>query len=84
MAETKTPLTEEQKMRRRAGRTIARVMFRADYQASSPEATKEELNAAWTEKGKAYTKTGMRAVRMLEKQGFALTFSGNLAEAGDD
>lgn len=70
METPKTPLTEEQKTRRRAGRTLGRALWRQEFDAANPEATREERSLAWKTVSKERTKVGMRAMRQLEKAGF--------------
>lgn len=70
---TKTPLTEEQKQRRRVGRSIGLACFNAQFKADHPEAGKEERKAAWKEARKAQTRIGMRALKQLEQAGFTIT-----------
>lgn len=72
-ATTKTPLTEEQKQRRRAGRVLAFALFSANYQAENPGADKEARKAAWKTARKGHTKIAMKALRQLERKGFALS-----------
>ncbi|WP_140197053.1 hypothetical protein [Pelagovum pacificum] len=72
MEETKAPLTEEQKMRRRAARDLGRALFRADFDTANPEATAQERKAAYKDVSRQQTKLGMRMMRRLEQSGFKL------------
>ncbi|MCJ7874675.1 hypothetical protein Q4577_02430 [Marinovum sp. 2_MG-2023] len=73
MEKKNTPLTAEQKTRRRVARTIARNFWRVEFKAANPGASKEELNAAWKSARKASTKAGRAAIRALEKSGFTIS-----------
>ncbi|ROU03312.1 hypothetical protein [Histidinibacterium lentulum] len=73
MEPTKTPLTEEQKLRRRAGRTLARAMFVERIKETRPELTAEERKEAWKAEGKAETRRAMRYLRKLHGSGIGLT-----------
>ena len=82
MEEKNTPLTDEQKMRRRVARTIGRNIWRSEYKGANPEATKEQINAAWQGARKTATKSGMRAVRALEREGFVVTATDKVKRRG--
>lgn len=84
MEETNTPLTEEQKMRRRVARSIARTFWRAEFKGANPEASKEEFNKSWNEVRKAKTKVAMIAIKSLEKDGFKIAAPANLPETEDE
>lgn len=73
METTKTPLTEEQKLRRRAGRTLARAMFVERIRDTRPEITTEERTEAWKAESKAETRRAMRYLRKLQGAGIGLT-----------
>lgn len=73
MEKTKTPLTEEQKMRRRVARLMGRTAWYIDYKAQNPKASKEDREAAWKVARKTATKRGSRLLRALEKKGYGLT-----------
>jgi hypothetical protein len=75
MEKTKTPLTEEQKTRRRVARLIGRTAWFQDFKAQHPEATKEEREAAWKDARKTATKRGARLVSVLEKKGYSLSYA---------
>ena len=75
METTKTPLTEEQKARRRAGRTLARAMFAERMKETQPDMTHAERKEAWKAEGKAETRRAMRLVKKLEKSGFTLSWT---------
>ena len=62
-------LTEEQALRKRAGRTIGRGVWLVGFEASHPNATKEEKKAAWAEDRRDFKVIGMKALRTLEKAG---------------
>lgn len=62
-------LTEEQALRKRAGRTIGRGVWLVGFEAEHPNATNEEKKAAWEKDRTAFKKIGMRALRTLEKTG---------------
>jgi len=80
---TKTPLTEEQKQRRRVGRSIGLAFFNANYKAQNPDATKEDRKAAWKAARKTQTKIGMRALRQIERAGLAILPAAPKAEAAE-
>lgn len=65
----KPALTPEQSLRKRAGRTIGRGVWMAGFKAEHPNATRDEVKAAWAEARKDFTKIGMRALKTLEKSG---------------
>lgn len=65
----KAPLTDEQRLRARAGLTIGRGIWQAGYKAENPEATKEQRSAAWKEVRKEFKKIGMKSLKALEKNG---------------
>ena len=73
MEKTKTPLTEEQKMRRRVARLMGRTAWFMEFKAQNPKASKEERDAAWKTARKAATKRGSRLLSALEKKGYALS-----------
>lgn len=83
MAEENTPLTEEQKMRRRVARTIGRTMWRAEFKtaskAANKEVTKEELAAAWKEQRRKWTKNAMAALTAIEKEGVVISAPNGLS-----
>ena len=80
METPKTPLTEEQKLRRRAGRTLARAMFVERLRETHPEFSAEERKEAWKAEAKAETRRAMRYLRKLQMSGIGLTVLA--AEAG--
>ena len=82
-AKTKTPLTEEQKQRRWAGRKLAYLHFAQQYRAANPEASKEDRKAAWKEAKKAQTKMAMRTLTQMERAGFGITVPEKAAEAAE-
>ncbi|MEQ8294155.1 MAG: hypothetical protein RIA08_18295 [Roseovarius sp.] len=82
-AKTKTPLTEEQKQRRWAGRKLAFLQFNQQYRATNPEASKEERNAAWKEAKKVQTKIALRTLTQMEKAGFGITAPAPKAQAAE-
>lgn len=82
-AETKTPLTEEQKKRRWAGRKLAFLHFNQQYRVDNPEASKEERKAAWKEAKKAQTKIALRTLTQLEREGFGISIPEKAAEAAE-
>jgi len=73
MEQAKTPLTEEQKMRRRVARLLGRTSWFQEYKAQNPTATKEERDAAWKDARKEATKRGSRLMKVLTKRGFSVT-----------
>lgn len=73
METPKTPLTEEQKLRRRAGRTLARAIFVERIRETHPEMTAEERKEAWKAEAKAETRRAMRYLRKLQGSGIGLT-----------
>lgn len=73
MEKTKTPLTEEQKMRRRVARLIGRTAWFQEFKEQNPSATKEEREAAWKDARKGATKRGSRLLRVLTKKGYSFT-----------
>ncbi|WP_243613193.1 hypothetical protein [Shimia aestuarii] len=75
MEKTKTPLTEEQKMRRRVARLIGRTAWFQEFRAQHPTASKQERDAAWKDARKAATKRGARLVRVLAKKGYSLSYT---------
>jgi hypothetical protein len=83
METTKTPLTEEQKLRRRAGRTLARAMFVERIRETRPEITAEERNEAWKAEAKAETRRAMRYLRKLQASGIGLTALAAAASQAD-
>ena len=82
-AETKTPLTEEQKKRRWAGRKIAFLYFNQQYRIDNPEASKEERKAAWKEAKRTQTKIALRTLNQLERAGFGISVPEKPAEAAE-
>ena len=82
-AKTKTPLTEEQKQRRWAGRRLAFLHFNQQYRADNPEASKEDRKAAWKEAKKAQTKIALRTLNQMERAGFGITVPEKAAEAAE-
>lgn len=82
-AKTETPLTEEQKQRRWAGRKLAFLHFNQQFRAENPEASKEERKAAWKEVRKAQTKIAMRALSHMERAGFVITVPATAAQAAE-
>ncbi|MEQ8877174.1 MAG: hypothetical protein RIC49_12260 [Phycisphaerales bacterium] len=82
-AKTKTPLTEEQKQRRWAGRKLAFLHFDQQYRVANPEASKEERKAAWKEAKKAQTKIAMRTLNQMERAGFGITMPTPTAQAAE-
>ncbi len=79
MTESNTPLTEEQKMRRRVARTIGRTIWRGEFKATNPDATKEEMAAGWKAEHRKWTKYGIAALGALEKEGAVITAPNGLA-----
>ena len=80
MTDAKTPLSEDQKIRRRMARAIGRTIWRAEFKATYPQASKEDLNRAWGEARSMATKAGMRAVKALEKEGYSFTAPEGVAD----
>lgn len=80
---TRTPLTEEQKQRRRVGRSIGLAFFTANYKADNPQASKEDRKAAWKAARKAQTRIGMRALRQIELAGLAIVPAAPRVEAAE-
>lgn len=72
MPPEKTPLTEEQKLRRRVGRTIGRSAFIQRFKTENPGAEKDAADAAWETAQKAETKIGMQVLKILETQGYTV------------
>ena len=70
---TRTPLTEEQKQRRRVGRKIGHAIFTQQFSAENAGATGEERKAAWKAARKAHTKLGLRVLKQIERAGFTIT-----------
>ena len=70
---TRTPLTEEQKQRRRVGRKIGHAIFLEQFSAENAEATKEDRQAAWKAERNAHTKLGLRVLKQIERAGFTIT-----------
>lgn len=81
MADVKTPLTEEQKLRRRVGKTLARGQWLARFKEENPKASREETAEAWSKVRKEETKIGMRMLKTLEKSGFAVVEAPAAAKA---
>lgn len=77
------PLSDEQKQRRRVGRSIGLAFFNAGFKAQNPDATREERKAAWKEARKAQTRIGMRALRQIERAGLAIVPATPPAEAAE-
>lgn len=73
METTKTPLTEEQKMRRRVARLIGRTAWFQEFKEQNPKATKEEREAAWKDARKGATKRGARVLNVLTKRGYSFS-----------
>ena len=73
MGKNVTPLTDEQKMRRRVARAFARKLWRAEFKAANPEAPKSDVNAAWKAARRSRTRAGLGVIRRLEKEGFKIS-----------
>ncbi|QEE36211.1 hypothetical protein FTO60_11130 [Octadecabacter sp. SW4] len=81
MADAKTPLTDEQRQRRRVGRTLGRGQWLALFKEANPEASKEDLKTAWTAVRKEQTRLGMRMLKTLEKNGYMVIENPDAAKA---
>lgn len=82
-AKTRTPLTEEQKQRRWAGRKLAFLQFNQQFRAANPEAGKQERKAAWKDAKKAQTKMAMRTLTQMERAGFGFTVPAPAGQAAE-
>jgi hypothetical protein len=70
----KTPLTPEQKARRRAAKVVAWTIWSNAYRIANPNATKEERRAAWAEaKGGEHKLLARRIVKALENKGYGFS-----------
>lgn len=69
---TKTPLTPEQKARRKAATLIGLSQWRQDWRSANPDATPQQLKQAWAAVRKEETKKARQTLRTLEKNGFKL------------
>ncbi|MBM1222455.1 hypothetical protein JQU17_19785 [Ponticoccus sp. SC2-23] len=61
---------------------IGRNLNRIDLKLANPEASPEEVKAAWQENRADYMKKGRRLLTALEKQGFTITAPGNVSGEG--
>lgn len=59
---------------------IGRNLSRIDVKLANPEATPEEVKAAWKEKRADYMKKSRRLLSALEKQGFTITAPEKVSE----
>ncbi|SLN46995.1 hypothetical protein [Roseisalinus antarcticus] len=72
---SKTPLTEEQIARRRAGRILARAIWRQRVIAANPDSTQKDRNQIWKTEGKAETRKAMQLIKRLEKSGISFSYT---------
>ncbi len=84
MDKTTDPQSLEKKQRRQAARKIARAFWFQAYKAAHPDASREDVGAAWKEAQKEQTQYGMRALKMLEKAGFVITAGTGAVEGEAD
>lgn len=71
-------LTEEQALRKRAGRTIGRGVWMTGYLAENPDASRDDIQIAWKEARSDFSKIGMRALKTLERAGMKVVVDPNL------
>jgi hypothetical protein len=82
---TTEPLSLEKKQRRQAARKIARAFWFQAYKAAHPDASGDDITAAWKEAQKEQTQYGMRALKMLEKSDFVIIAgSGAVEDEADE
>jgi hypothetical protein len=69
----KAELTEAQKTRRRAARSIGRTLWTQEFEKTNPGADKDATQAAWNLARTDSTKKGATILKALEKSGLELT-----------